>query len=604
MNYDFTSIPDRTGCGSAKWNSAPHAGVDAVPLSVADMEFPTAPEIKNALSELAQTQILGYTDPTDEYFEAVISWMKRRHSFEIEKDWIVTTPGVVNALGVLIEAVTKPGDGIIILTPVYYPFDMAVLAKSRRFVYSELKLSGGRYTIDFDDLAKKAARPDTKAIIFCNPHNPIGRVWTKEELKKVADICTSNGVFIIDDEIHNDLIMPGHTHTVMATLGERIKNNIAVCTAPSKTFNLAGLQCSNIIIPDKKSRAKVNACMMLILQNHLNIFAYEACKTAYNKCEDWLDELLTVIDGNAKYVEAFMAENFPEIKVFPLEGTYLQWIDMRALGLTHVQQRKMLEDAKIYLDYGEMFGDLGRGFQRINLACARKTLESTMERFRNAVNEIKEKQQRNELPYHKKLEKDDVIKDFIYSSAYGRNINLKNKVNKRTLLIFSRYYGCSICTEMLDTFKKYQRVFRMMGIDIKFIIQSDVKTLSAAQNQYPFELIADPECVFYDRYEIFEANSMINMVAGDRMFEEMIKGDIRNLLDSELINSFTGDTEESNHRELQLPAFIGIDKNMNVIYTHYCKTIGDFPEAGKLLGAMRKNTSEQKNEFRYGRKTK
>ena len=272
--------------------------------------------------------------------------MKRRHSFEIAKDWIVTTPGVVNALGVLIEAVTKPGDGIIILTPVYYPFDMAVLAKSRRFVYSELQLTDGRYTIDFEDLAKKAARPDTKAIIFCNPHNPIGRVWTKDELKKVADICTSNNVFIIDDEIHNDLIMPGFTHTVMATLGERIKNNIAVCTAPSKTFNLAGLQCSNIIIPDKKTRAKVNACMMLILQNHLNIFAYEACKTAYNKCENWLDELLTVIGGNAKYIESFMAENFPEIKVFPLEGTYLQWIDMRALGLTHVQQRKMLEDAK------------------------------------------------------------------------------------------------------------------------------------------------------------------------------------------------------------------------------------------------------------------
>ncbi len=604
MKYDFTSIPDRRGCGSAKWNAAKHASTDAVPLSVADMEFTTAPAIKDALSELAQNQILGYTDPTDEYFDAVISWMKRRHNFEIQKEWIVTTPGVVSALGVLIEAVTKPGDGIIILTPVYYPFDMAVLAKSRRFVYSELKLENGRYNIDFSDLKKKAELPSTKAIIFCNPHNPIGRVWTKEELKQVADICTGNGVFIIDDEIHNDLIMPGFRHTVMANLGEKVKNNIAVCTAPSKTFNLAGLQCSNIIIPDKKSRAKVNASMMLILQNHLNIFAFEACKTAYNKCEDWLEELLTVIDGNAKYIESFMDEKFPEIKVFPLEGTYLQWIDMRALGLTHVELRKMLEDARIYLDYGEMFGDKGRGFQRINLACSRETLEKTMERFEKAVNEIKAKRKTNSLPYHTKLKKGDVIKDFIYSSSYGINIDLKNKVSKKTLLIFSRYYGCSICKEMLDTFKKYQRVFRMMGIDIKFIIQSDTKTLASVQSQYPFELIADPDAVFYDRYEIFEANSMINMVAGDKMFEDMIKGDVRNLLDTELINAFVGEDEENTHRELQLPAFIGIDKNMNVIYTHYCKTIGDFPEAGKLLGAMRKNLPEPKIEFKYGRKTK
>lgn len=601
MKYDFTSIPDRTDCGSAKWNAAKNASTDAVPLSVADMEFTTAPPIKDALAELARNQILGYTDPTDEYFDAVISWMKRRHGFCIEKEWIVTTPGVVSALGVLIEAVTKPGDGIIILPPVYYPFDMAVLAKSRSFVYSELKLNNDRYEIDFSDLRKKAELPSTKAIIFCNPHNPIGRVWTKEELKEVADICTENGVFIIDDEIHNDLIMPGCKHTVMATLGENIKNNIAVCTAPSKTFNLAGLQCSNIIIPDKKSRAKVKACMMLILQNHLNIFAFEACKTAYNKCEDWLEELLSVINGNAKYTESFMAEKFPEIKVFPLEGTYLQWIDMRALGLTHTQLRKMLEEARIYLDYGEMFGDPGRGFQRINLACARQTLEKTMERFEKAVNKVKEDQRINGIPFHKKLEKGDVIKDFVYSSAYGRNMDLKNKVSKKTLLIFSRYYGCSICTKMLDTFKKYQRVFRMMGIDIKFIIQSDLKTVSSVQSNYPFELIADPDAVFYDRYEIFEANSTVNMVAGDKMFEDMIKGDIRNLLDSDLMNSFIDDAPHE-HRKLQLCAFIGIDKNMNVIYSHYCKTIGDFPEAGKLLGALRKNLPNKKMNLPTGGK--
>lgn len=605
MKFDFTSVPDRTACGSSKWNSAKNASTDAVPLSVADMEFPTADPIKKALARLAEEQILGYTDPTDEYFNAVISWMKRRHGFNIQKDWIVTTPGVVNALGLLIEAVTKPGDGIIILTPVYYPFDMAVLAKSRRFVYSELLLSDGKYSIDFDDLRKKAELPSTKAIIFCNPHNPIGKVWSKSELQRVADICNTNGVFIIDDEIHNDLIMPGHTHTVMATLDESTLGNIAVCTAPSKTFNLAGLQCSNIIIPDKKTRAKAEACKMINMLSHLNIFAFEACKTAYDRCEEWLDELLLVIDSNAKYIESFMAENFPEIKVFPLEGTYLQWIDMRNLGLTHVELRNMLEKHDIFLDWGEMFGDAGRGFQRINLACARSTLEKTMERFAEALKEVKEEQEKNGIPYHKKLEKGDKLPEFIYNSRYGKNRNLKDTITKKTLLIFSRYYECDICRQTLDTFKKYQRVFRMMGIEIKFILQSDIATVSKAQSNYPFELISDPDAVFYDMFNIFEANSMINMVAGDKMFEEMTKGDVRNLLDTDLINAFVNDSSDaSQHRELQLSAFIGIDKNMNVIYSHYCKTIGDFPEAGKLLGAMRKNLPEIKPEFNYGRKTK
>lgn len=589
MKCDFTGVPDRTGCGSSKWNGAKNASVDAVPLSVADMEFMTAEPIKNALSKLAREQILGYTDPTDAYFEAVRSWMKRRHNFEITRDELVMTPGVVNALGILIEAVTKSDDGIIILTPVYYPFDMAVLAKSRKFIYSELLLKDGKYEIDFEDLEKKAKLPEAKAIIFCNPHNPIGKVWTKQELQKVTDICNSNGVFIIDDEIHNDLIMPGVTHTVMATLDEKTKNNIAVCTAPSKTFNLAGLQCSNIIIPNKKVKAKADAVMMMNLQSHLNIFAYEACKTAYNECEDWLEELLTVIDSNAKYVESFMTENFPEIRVFPLEGTYLQWLDMRSLGMTHIELREMLEDADIFLDWGEMFGDKGRGFQRINLACAKSTLEKTMERFREAVYKKRAEWEKNGKPYHKTVKKGDKFPEITYSSHYGKDRKLRDTVTKKTLLIFSRYYECDICKKTLDTFKKYQRVFRMMGIDIKFIIQSDIDTVSRIQSSYPFEIISDPDAVFYDMFNIFEANSMINMVAGDKMFEEMTKGDIRNLLDTDLVNAFTSDSSEFAHRELQLSAFIGIDKNLNVIYSHYCKTIGDFPEAGKLLGAMRKS---------------
>lgn len=207
--------------------------------------------------------------------------MKRRHDFEIRREWIVLTPGVVNALALLIDANTKPGESVLILSPVYYPFDITVVAKSRKIVYSYLMNRQGHYEIDFEDLERKAKRKDVTAILFCNPHNPVGRVWTREELQRVGDICCDNGVFIIDDEIHNDLIMPGYSHTVMANISDRVKDNIAVCTAPSKTFNLAGLQCSNIIIPNSAARARTALCTMLDMHTHLNVFSYTACMAAY-----------------------------------------------------------------------------------------------------------------------------------------------------------------------------------------------------------------------------------------------------------------------------------------------------------------------------------
>ena len=319
--YDFETIIDRKNFGSTKWNAFPDTSTEYVPLSIADMEFPTVPEIVETIKDVAENRVLGYTEPTDEYYDAVISWMKRKHNFEIEKDWIITTPGVVDALAILIDAVTKPGEGVIILTPAYYPFDISVVAKSRKIVYSSLLYNNGKYEIDFADLKKKAARKNVTALLFCNPHNPVGRVWTKDELKKVCDICCDNGVFIIDDEIHNDLIMPGFEHTVMATVSERVKDNIAVCTAPSKTFNLAGVQCSNIIIPNALARTKAIVCGLLNMHMSLNIFAYSACIAAYTKCDEWLDELLSVIKSNADFVKDFMAENFKDIKVIELQGT-------------------------------------------------------------------------------------------------------------------------------------------------------------------------------------------------------------------------------------------------------------------------------------------
>lgn len=582
MKHDFKSIPDRSRFGSAKWESAKNASTEFVPLSVADMEFPTAKPIVNAIKKLADEAILGYTNPTEEYFDAVISWQKRRHNFEIEKEWLLQTPGVINALSMLIEATTKPGDGIIIMNPVYYPFDMTVVATSRHIVYCPLINLGDRYEINYDEFRRLASSSKNTALIFSNPHNPIGKVWTKEELEKVADICCDNGVFIIDDEIHNDLIMPGYNHTVMATINEKTKNNIAVCTAPSKTFNLAGLQCSNIIIPNEKIRARAKACNWLNMQMHLNIFAYTACTAAYNECEGWLEELIEVIDGNAKCVEKFMAENFPEIKVYPLEGTYLQWLDVRALGLTHTEMRELLENAGIYLDNGEMFGPLGRGFQRINLACARETIEKMLVRFKKAVEEVRAKRETEGVPYHKTLRKGDALEGFEYTALSGEHRNLSTE--KNTLIVFARYYECEITQKLLALIKTVYPALNAMGCEVKAVIQTDARKLNLFQGKYPFELISDEDAVLYDRYNVFPADSGVNLISGDKMFETLAGKDITRLLGTGIFEKYI--TPDKTRRNLQLCAFVAVDKNMKVTYSHYCSTIADFPDIKKLVTTL------------------
>ncbi len=588
MKYDFTSIPDRRGCGSNKWNGAKNASPEFVPLSVADMEFYPAPQIVDAIKKTAETSVLGYTSPTDEYYDAVISWMKRRHSFDVKKEWIINTPGVVDALAILIQATTKAGDGVIILTPVYYPFDMAVLAKSRKIVYSELIDMGGRYEIDYADLEKKCKK--ASALLFCNPHNPVGRVWTKDEMKKVAEICCRNNVFIIDDEIHHDLIMPGYEHTVMSNVGDFVLDNIAVCTAPSKTFNLAGLQGSNIIIPNAKVRAKATACSLFNMQMGLNIFAYPACIAAYNECEDWLDELLTVVHENAMLVENFMAEHFPEVKVYPLEGTYLQWLDMRGLGMTHVELREMLEDAGLYLDNGEMFGTLGRGFQRINLACAKVTIEKALLRFKSAVEEVRKVWEENGKPYHKTLAVGDKLENFVYTLSDGTEKTLDG--DRKTFIIFSRFYDCELCKVLLASFTASYPVFKAMGYDIKFIMQNEAYTLAANQKKYPFELIADPKFELYDKYNVFEADGIVNMLAGDKIIELVIGKNVYKLLNLDMIESINSALEPAEKtegpRENQLCAFVAVDKDMTVTYAHYAKTMTDFPAIKDIIKILKK----------------
>lgn len=393
MNYDFETLVKRKNVGSFKWDDMirknPDVGEDVVPLSVADMELKNAPEIIDGLKAYLDEVILGYTGATDAYYDSVIGWMEKRHGFSPKREWIVETAGVVPGLGQMVAAFTEPEDAVMIMTPVYYPFRMAVEKNNRRLVTTELINTGSAYEINFEDFETKAKQEEVKLLILCSPHNPIGRIWTKEELIRMADICLDNGVFIISDEIHFDLILPGYRHVSMGTFEEKYLNNCAICTAPSKTFNLAGFQTSNHFIAKEEMREKISAARGY---HSLNLMGYKACELAYTKGEKWLDELLLVLDRNKKYIEAFISANIPEVRVYDLQGTYLQWLDFNALGMECQELEKfMQQEAQLFMDEGYIFGEGGKGFERINIACPAWVIRDAMERLLKAVNEYKKR---------------------------------------------------------------------------------------------------------------------------------------------------------------------------------------------------------------------
>ena len=383
MKYDFQTFHLRRGIEAIKWDSIGNQPDDVVPLSVADMELLSPPQIISALKETAEFGMWGYTWWGERYGKAVQHWMRTRHNWEIDPAWIVQTNGVVQGLYAAVRCFTQPGDNVLIQPPVYYPFRRSIELNGRKTIENPLKLVDGRYEIDFDDFAEKAKQ--AKMFILCNPHNPVGRVWTPEELRRMGDICLENNVLVVSDDIHFDLIMPGYKHTVYATLGEKYAQNCIMLTAPSKTFSLAALCVANAIIPNKElhqrfyDEVNVSGCYTY------SIFGVRALEVGYTECADWVDELLQHIHGNYLYVKNYMAENFPQIKVFDLEGTYLCWFDCRCFGLDEkALEKKMVEEAKLYLDEGYLFGKEGAGFERINLACPRSVLEKSLARFGEA----------------------------------------------------------------------------------------------------------------------------------------------------------------------------------------------------------------------------
>ncbi|MBQ1351359.1 MAG: pyridoxal phosphate-dependent aminotransferase [Oscillospiraceae bacterium] len=387
MKYDFETLQQRRDGSAEKWNKMIRAGYtdpEIVPFSVADMEFMAAPEILEALREKAEFGVFGYTSVDCSYREAVCRWMEQRHGWQTQPEWQVQTGGVVAAIGAAIRAFTQPGDGILIQPPIYPPFHRLVVQNDRVVLENPLQYENGRYTMDFDDLEEKAKT--AKMLLLCSPHNPVGRVWTKEELQKVAEICNRHHVLVFSDEIHFDFVYPGHTHTVYATLSETCRENCIVGTAASKSFNLAGLSTSNIIIPNEKLRDQFARQSFLEAGRLNHYFGTAATKAAYEKGAGWLDELLVYLEENMLFCQQFLEKHFPKVTVSPLEGTYLLWADFRSFGLdAKALEQFMTQEAGLFLDEGWIFGKQGEGFERINLACPRRYLQSALERLRKAA---------------------------------------------------------------------------------------------------------------------------------------------------------------------------------------------------------------------------
>ena len=388
MSSQFDTIINRKNTNSLKYDFAVERGRDEniLPLWVADMDFMVAPEIIEALEKSVKHGIYGYSESKKDYFEAVQKWFLEKHHYSLQEEWLVKTPGVVFAIAQAIRAYTKEGDYVLIQSPVYYPFRETIEVNDRKVAVNSLVLKNGHYEIDFEYFEKQIVEKKIKLFLLCNPHNPVGRVWTKEELTKIGDICVRNHVLVVSDEIHCDFTFPGFVHTVFASIKKEFEQISILCTSPSKSFNLAGLQISNIFIPNKEVRKQFERAVAQAGYSQVGLPGIVACKAAYTYGEEWLKQLKVYLKENLDFLREYLKKELPQITLIEPEGTYLIWLDFRALGLSKEALHTLIEEkAGLWLDEGDIFGPEGEGFERINIACPRKTLEEALNRIRTAV---------------------------------------------------------------------------------------------------------------------------------------------------------------------------------------------------------------------------
>ena len=390
--YDFDKVIDRHGTNCLKFDFAKERGKngDELSLWVADMDFQVAKPITDALQAQVNHGIYGYTEVKSDYFDIVKNWFKDNFDWEIKKGSLVKTPGVVYAIAMAVKAFTKEGEAVIIQQPVYYPFSEMIIANNRKLVNSPLVLKDGRYEIDFEDFEKKIVENNVKLFILCSPHNPVGRVWSVEELKRIGDICIKHDVVIFSDEIHADFVYEPNKHHVFASLGESYAANSVIATAPSKSFNIAGLQVSNIFIENKKLSDAFRNEIVKSGYSQLNTMGLVAARAAYESGKEWLDEVRAYIKDNLIFFRDYLKENIGELSLIEPEGTYLVWVDFRKLGLSEKQREDLIVNkAKLWIDSGAMFGVDGEGFERFNIACPRSYLKKALDSLKKAVEEYK-----------------------------------------------------------------------------------------------------------------------------------------------------------------------------------------------------------------------
>lgn len=388
MKYDFDTVYNRKDTNSIKYKIHPHYPdvSDLIPMWIADMDFKTAPEIISALKGAADEGIFGYTESDDTYFDLLIEWNKKRFDFNVQREWIVPCEGVMSAIAAAIRALSRDEDSVLILQPVYYPFANVIKSNNRRIIVSELKNDGEKYVINYEDLEDKIIKNNVKILLFCSPHNPVGRVWDKEEIIRVAEICIKHNVLIISDEIHSDLVYKKHFPTV--SLSEKIADNTVALTSVTKTFNLAGIQGANMIVPNERIRASVQSELYAVCSGGPDIMSLAATKAAYGFGDAWLDELLDCLKGNIDFAVGSFAGT--SLKAYAPQGTYLLWLDCRELGLNDRELEEFfIRKCGVWMNDGYIFGKGGSGFMRMNIACPRKTLEEAVFRIKSQIKENK-----------------------------------------------------------------------------------------------------------------------------------------------------------------------------------------------------------------------
>ena len=384
MKYNFDEIIPRRGTNSYKWDSAEDA--DVLPMWVADMDFRTAPPVVEALKKRVEHGIFGYVRVPDVYYEAITNWFARRHAWRIEKEWIIYTTGVVPAISAVIKALTLPGDKVMVQTPVYNCFFSSIRNNGCEVITSPLIYENGTYQMDFIDLEQKVADPGVKVLLLCNPHNPAGRVWTKQELTRLGEICLRNDVWVVSDEIHCELVFPGHTYIPFASVSEEFQMHSITCTSPSKAFNLAGIQIANIVSADADIRMKIDKAININEVCDVNPFGIEALMAAYTDGVEWLEELNRYLFANYHCLRAYFDEYLPEFSVVSLEGTYLVWVDCSVLKQpSEAIMKTLLDKEKLWVNEGSLYGEAGEGFIRINIACPRQQLIEGLKRLRRAL---------------------------------------------------------------------------------------------------------------------------------------------------------------------------------------------------------------------------